>query len=101
MSSPAYIELHARSAFSFLRGACIPEEYIQIAHAHDAPAMALTDVDGVYGSPRFHSSANKVGMQATSAPKSPRPMEKTPADATPFSSNRASATRTSAVSSPA
>jgi hypothetical protein len=26
MSSPAYIELHARSAFSFLRGASLPEE---------------------------------------------------------------------------
>jgi len=64
MSSPAYIELHARSAFSFLRGACIPEEYITIAAAHKSPAMALTDVDGVYGSPRFHASANKVGMQA-------------------------------------
>ena len=64
MSSPPYIELHARSAFSFLRGACIPEEYISIAANHQSPAMALTDVDGVYGSPRFHSSANKVGMKA-------------------------------------
>ena len=25
-SSPAYVELHARSAFSFLRGASLPEE---------------------------------------------------------------------------
>jgi hypothetical protein len=45
MSSPRYIELHARSAFSFLRGACIPEEYATIAASHNSPAMALTDVD--------------------------------------------------------
>src|SRR5580698_4733106 len=64
MSSPRYIELHARSAFSFLRGACIPEEYATIAAAHNAPAMALTDVDGVYGSARFHMSAKKAGLQA-------------------------------------
>ncbi|MGA2712168.1 MAG: error-prone DNA polymerase [Bryobacteraceae bacterium] len=64
MSSPAYIELHARSAFSFLRGAAIPEEYIELAATHNSPAMALTDVDGVYGSPRFHMSAKKAGINA-------------------------------------
>jgi error-prone DNA polymerase len=64
MSSPRYIELHARSAFSFLRGACIPEEYATIAASHNTPAMALTDVDGVYGSARFHMSAKKAGVQA-------------------------------------
>ncbi len=64
MSSPRYIELHARSAFSFLRGACIPEEYATIAASHNRPAMALTDVDGVYGSARFHMSAKKAGIHA-------------------------------------
>src|SRR5215469_8595110 len=64
MSSPRYIELHARSAFSFLRGACVPEEYASIAAAHDSPAMALTDVDGFYGSPRFHMAAKKDGIRA-------------------------------------
>jgi error-prone DNA polymerase len=64
MSSRGYIELHARSAFSFLRGACIPEEYATIAASHNSPAMALTDVDGVYGSARFHMSAKKAGIQA-------------------------------------
>jgi error-prone DNA polymerase len=64
MSSPAYIELHARSAFSFLRGACIPEEYVQIATANQSSAMALTDVDGVYGSPRFHTAAKKTNLKA-------------------------------------
>ena len=56
-----YIELHAKSAFSFLRGACVPEDYIA---ACTAPAMALTDIDGVYGAPRFHKAAKKQGIQA-------------------------------------
>src|SRR5579871_5347563 len=64
MSSPAYIELHARSAFSFLRGAAVPEDYIDTTAAHQSPAMALTDVDGVYGSPRFHMAAKKSNIQA-------------------------------------
>jgi len=32
-SSPAYVELHARSAFSFLRGASLPEELARTACA--------------------------------------------------------------------
>ncbi|HXJ38895.1 MAG TPA: DNA polymerase III subunit alpha, partial [Bryobacteraceae bacterium] len=58
-----YIELHARSAFSFLRGATVPEDYAAIAAANGQPAMALTDVDGVYGAPRFYGAANKAGIQ--------------------------------------
>src|SRR5882757_2205181 len=64
MPESPYIELHARSAFSFLRGACAPEEYIELCAAHGYGAMALTDVDGVYGSARFHKSAGKNAIQA-------------------------------------
>ncbi len=48
-----YVELHARSAFSFLEGASVPEELIAAALELEMPAMALLDRDGVYGSPRF------------------------------------------------
>ena len=59
-----YVELHARSAFSFLEGASLPEELIGVcAHFH-MPAMALLDTDGVYGAPRFHLAANKIGLKA-------------------------------------
>ena len=64
MSGPGYVELHARSAFSFLRGACPPEEYADIAASFGMPAMALTDADGVYGAPRFYSAAKKHGLKA-------------------------------------
>ncbi|MFN2493450.1 MAG: DNA polymerase III subunit alpha [Pyrinomonadaceae bacterium] len=59
-----YIELHARSAFSFLEGASVPEELIAAALKFEMPAMALLDRDGVYGSPRFHLAAKKNGIRA-------------------------------------
>jgi error-prone DNA polymerase len=59
-----YVELHARSAFSFLEGASVPEELIAAARVHEMPAMALLDRDGVYGSPRFHLAAKKNGIKA-------------------------------------
>src|SRR5574341_752340 len=59
-----YIELHARSAFSFLEGAALPEELVDACAAAGMPAMALADRDGVYGSPRFHLAAKKAGVRA-------------------------------------
>jgi error-prone DNA polymerase len=59
-----YIELHARSAFSFLEGASVPEELIAAAQELEMPAMALLDRDGVYGSPRFYLAARKNGIKA-------------------------------------
>ncbi len=59
-----YIELHSRSAFSFLEGASVPEELIAACKGLEMPAMALLDRDGVYGSPRFHLAAQKLGIKA-------------------------------------
>lgn len=54
-----YIELHARSAFSFLEGACLPEELAAMCAERGIAGMAITDRDGVYGAPRFHGEAVK------------------------------------------
>src|SRR5712691_5752377 len=59
-----YIELHARSAFSFLKGASLPEELALVASELNQPALAILDRDGVYGSPRFHPAAKKLGIRA-------------------------------------
>src|SRR5450631_2192234 len=59
-----YIELHARSAFSFLEGASLPEELIAVCGQLGMPAMALLDTDGVYGAPRFHLAAQKAKLKA-------------------------------------
>jgi len=63
LSSP-YIELHAGSAFSFLEGSALPEEFAGACAEYGMPAMALLDRDGVYGSPRFYQAATKAGIQA-------------------------------------
>ncbi len=60
----AYVELHARSAFSFLEGASLPEELASQCAAFGQPAMAITDAHGVYGAPRFHLGAKKLGIRA-------------------------------------
>jgi error-prone DNA polymerase len=59
-----YVELHSRSAFSFLEGASLPEQLIEICAHFNMPAMALLDRDGVYGSPRFHMAAKKAKIKA-------------------------------------
>src|SRR5580704_13782797 len=62
--SDAYIELRARSGFSFLEGGCVPEELAGACAQFDMPAMALVDRNGVYGAPRFHMAAKKAGVCA-------------------------------------
>jgi error-prone DNA polymerase len=59
-----YIELHARSAFSFLEGSSLPEALMSSCARLNMPAMALLDTDGVYGAPRFHLAANKFKLKA-------------------------------------
>src|SRR5688500_9553471 len=59
-----YCELHARSAFSFLRGAAQPEDLVKAACHFELPAMALLDRDGVCGAPRFFGPARENGLRA-------------------------------------
>jgi error-prone DNA polymerase len=59
-----FVELHARSAFSFLEAASVPEEMAIACAEAGMPAAALLDVNGVYGAPRFHQAAKKAGIKA-------------------------------------
>ena len=59
-----YIELHARSAFSFLAGASLPESLAYACVQRELPAMALLDRSGVYGSARFHVTAKANNIKA-------------------------------------
>ena len=60
----AYVELHARSAFSFLRGASNPEDLAKTACELGLPTLALLDRDGVYGAPRLYGPARENGLRA-------------------------------------
>jgi len=60
----AYTELHARSAFSFLRGGSLPESLMVEAARQELPAIALCDRDGVYGAVRAHMAGKEAGVRA-------------------------------------
>src|SRR5437660_7115041 len=59
----SYVELHAGSAFSFLRGASFPEQLAETAAELEMPALALLDHNGVYGAPRFSVTARENNLR--------------------------------------
>jgi error-prone DNA polymerase len=59
-----FVELHSRSAFSFLSSGSLPEEYAAGAAEYGMPAIALIDRDTVSGVVRFHMTAKELGIKA-------------------------------------
>jgi error-prone DNA polymerase len=59
----SYVELHACSAFSFLRGGSFPEQLAHTAAELEMPAIALCDRNGVYGAQRFSVAAREHGVR--------------------------------------
>jgi error-prone DNA polymerase len=62
MGRMAYVPLWCKTSFSFLEGASQPEELLERAHALRVPAIAVCDRDGVYGAPRAHLAAARLGI---------------------------------------
>jgi error-prone DNA polymerase len=68
-----YVELHGRSAFSFLEGASMPEAMVQQAANLGMPALGILDRDGLYGAPRLYMTAKEhclrshVGAEVSTA----------------------------------
>ena len=58
-----YVELHAHSNFSFLRGASHPEELVEAAAELGYDSMALTDTNGLYGAVRFDRACREHGLR--------------------------------------
>src|SRR6266852_2963498 len=59
-----FVELHARSAFSFLEAAALPEALAERAAALGQSSIALLDADGVYGAPRLYRACTRLGITA-------------------------------------
>ena len=59
---PRYAELRCHSCFSFLEGASHPEELVARAAELGLSALALTDVNGLYGIVRAHGEARRRGL---------------------------------------
>jgi error-prone DNA polymerase len=58
-----YVELHARSSFSFLRATALPEDLAAAAAAAGHATFGIADLGGLYGAPRFHTAARRAGLR--------------------------------------
>jgi error-prone DNA polymerase len=59
-----YVEFHARSAFSFLEGASLPEALVEQAAKLGMSALGILDRDGLYGAPRLYTTAKKLALRS-------------------------------------
>jgi len=57
------VHLHVRSWYSFLAGASAPEALARQAAASGQPALALTDLHGLYGAVRFARACRREGVR--------------------------------------
>lgn len=60
----AYVELHARSAYNFLRGALPPKRMVVGLREAGIGAAAMPDRNGLYGAPDFQFAAEALNFQA-------------------------------------
>lgn len=60
----AYVELHARSAYNFLRGALPPKRMVAGMRDAGLGAAAMPDRNGLYGAPDFQFAAEEFDFQA-------------------------------------
>jgi error-prone DNA polymerase len=58
-----YVELHAKSAFSFLRGASTPEGVVAACARQNLGGVAFCERNGVYSAVRAHLSAKEAGLR--------------------------------------
>jgi error-prone DNA polymerase len=61
--SADYVELRCATAFSFLRGASLPEEIVRRAFELGYRRIGITDHDGLYGVARAHMIARENGLE--------------------------------------
>ena len=59
-----FCHLHTRSWFSFLAGGSSPRTLVQRAADLGMNALALTDLNGVYGTVRFQKACRTAGIHA-------------------------------------
>lgn len=57
-----YTELHLHTAYSFLDGASLPEDYIAAASRLGYTSLAITDHDGLHGAMEFAKAADAAGI---------------------------------------
>jgi DNA polymerase-3 subunit alpha len=63
MASAGFVHLHVKSAYSLLRGAMKIGKLAELAKADHQPALALTDVDNMFGALEFSDKMAGSGIQ--------------------------------------
>lgn len=58
----SFTHLHVHSGFSAHYGTTSPERLVQLALSHSAPALALTDRDGLYGAVKHIGACIQAGL---------------------------------------
>ncbi len=59
-----FVELHAKSAFSFLEATPLPEAMAEQAARLEQRAVALVDANGLYGAPQLYRACTRLGLNA-------------------------------------
>ena len=59
----SFIHLRVKSAYSLLEGAVRPDELAGLALANDMPAVAVTDVNNLFGVYELSDTLTKKGIQ--------------------------------------
>src|SRR5471032_2445874 len=59
----AFIHLRVKSAYSLLEGAIRPAELAQLARDNAMPAVAVTDVNNLFGTYELSDTLAKAGVQ--------------------------------------
>ncbi len=58
-----YLSLHNRSCYSFGSALSRPEDLVAFARRHRMPAVALTDLDGMYAAIHFYQACKKADVK--------------------------------------
>ena len=61
--SAAFVHLRVKSAYSLLEGAVRPDELAQLARENAMPAVAVTDVNNLFGVYEISDTLAKAGIQ--------------------------------------
>lgn len=63
VDAPAFVHLHAHSAYSLAEGAIRVKELVKLCVKGGMPAVAVTDTNNLFGAMEFALEAAKVGIQ--------------------------------------
>ncbi len=63
VSTPGFVHLHVHSAYSLLKGSIKVAKLADLAKADHQPALALTDMDNMFGALEFSEKLASAGIQ--------------------------------------